>query len=434
MVFLKNGKIKDIPVLKYVGAFCITVVLAVFLLLLAACLPQKPIDVHVRESAEIMITEGCYPRISDMTYGSRLDNWTDAIMLMESKATSSQRIDSVLSNPMFSYGGPYPVDDLLEYAKDENPTPSSYYTRYWMGFRSILRLMLVFVNYYQLKRYLAFAFFILFAALIGSITRNVNQHAGLLFAVSILFVRPYIICNSLQFSCCFLIAFAAMLLIPWVSRHPKYECLFFMEVGMVTMYFDFYTTPIITFGLPMVYLYLLRTVRGEKITSRQLLKNALIWFGAYVLMWFAKMLLTMLFTSDNALQNGLQALFTWMGLNGQTREDAQYNPILALLRVAVPIVSDRAGAVILLAAVVLLISVLIYGLYTGKIDRSACSCNRRLFAVAAMPFIWFLVAAEPTTVHFWFQYRSIALTYWAIGAYLCLAWKQSAKKDILPLQ
>lgn len=428
---MKNGKSKIIPVLKYAGAFCITVALSVFLLMLAACLPQKSIDVHVRESAEIMVAEGCYPRISDLTYGSRLDNWTDAIMLMESKATSRQRIDSVLSNHMFSYGGPTPVDDLLEYAKDENPTPSSYYTRYWMGYRSILRLMLFFVNYYQLKRYLAFVFFVLFAALIGSITKSINQRAGVLFAISILLVRPYIICNSLQFSCCFLIAFAAMLMIPWVSRHPKHECLFFMEVGMVTMYFDFYTTPIITFGLPMVYLYLLRAAGGEKISFRQLLKNALIWFGAYVLMWFAKMLLTMLFTPENALQNGLQALFGWMGLNGWTRKDAQYNPILALLRVAVPIVSDRAGAVILLSAVVLLVSVLIYGFYTGKIDRGACSRNRGLFVMAAMPFVWFLATAEPTTVHFWFQYRSVALTYWAIGAYLCLAWKPSSKRDVL---
>ena len=44
-----------------------------------------------------------------------------------------------------------------------------------------------------------------------------------------------------------------MLLIPWLHRHGKWEGLFFMEVGMLTMYFDFYTVPLVTLGFPLLY-------------------------------------------------------------------------------------------------------------------------------------------------------------------------------------
>ena len=40
-----------------------------------------------------------------------------------------------------------------------------------------------------------------------------------------------------------------------------------------------------------------------------------------------------------------------------------------------------------------------------------------LFA-AVLPILWFACTAQPIAIHYWFQYRSIALTHWAVGAYV----------------
>ena len=43
-----------------------------------------------------------------------------------------------------------------------------------------------------------------------------------------------------------------------------------------------------------------------------------------------------------------------------------------------------------------------------------------LLLLASLPVIWFMVAAQPTANHHWFQYRSIAATFWAGFLYLQL--------------
>jgi hypothetical protein len=103
--------------------------------------------------------------------------------------------------------------DSSEYDHYQKADVFYFYSRYWMGFRATLRFLLSFVNYYQLKRYLSFAFFALYAALISSISRRTTATIGFLFAISIILVRPYIIGASLQFSSCFFIAFLGMLLV-----------------------------------------------------------------------------------------------------------------------------------------------------------------------------------------------------------------------------
>ena len=36
----------------------------------------------------------------------------------------------------------------------------------------------------------------------------------------------------------------------------------------------------------------------------------------------------------------------------------------------------------------------------------------------AIPFIWFVITKQPIALHYFFQYRTIALSYWATGVFL----------------
>ena len=415
---------------KYVLFFVGTVVAGLLLLLCGACLPQSRIDKNVMQSASVMLAEGCYPNISDGSASSQLDNFTDSLMLMESKATTIHDPESILTNPLYT-NGVNPVSDLYQYSVDSSIEPSSYYVRYWMGFRGFLRFALVFLNYYQIKRYLALAFFVLFATVLCSLSKHTGIRSAFFFGLSVILVKPQIICASMQFSCCFFIAFGAMLLMPWLSRNIHHAGLLFMEIGMITMFLDFYTTPIITFGLPATYLYLIQVKNGRALKVKNILGYFVAWFAGYLLMWLSKLVLTSLLTDQNAIQNGLGSLMMWLGADGYALSNGAYRPGLALKQVARALLQDQDGILFFLMLAIAALGFMAIKLLRGKASLGMLLRNWPLLLLASMPIIWFMVSAEPTTVHYWFQYRSVVLCCWALFGLAHLTIKDEGKRKSL---
>ena len=37
---------------------------------------------------------------------------------------------------------------------------------------------------------------------------------------------------------------------------------------------------------------------------------------------------------------------------------------------------------------------------------------------AAIPLVWFVITRQPVAIHYFFQYRTIALTHWGAGVFL----------------
>lgn len=407
-------------VIRHITAFFLSVILAVGFLLLGACLPQAPIDANVLSSAEGMNQEGNYPTMADHAFASMLDYTTDALILAESKATSIAQWESIFTNPLYHYedhdGGT--VYNLYLYASDPDPQPTSFYTQYWMGFRPVVRLLLSFLDYYQILRYTAFCFFVLFAAAMCSVAKHTNINAAFLFALSIILVRPHVISVSLQFSCCFFIAFLAMLLVPRLHRHPKWESLFFLELGIATMYFDFYTTPIVTFGLPMTYLYLLKSADHSPKPLKAIGINAAAWSAGYGFMWLAKLVLTSLLTEADGIGAGFSSFAGRVGIEKVDGLEAYYDPLMALRTVAASLYSDQQGKVILCGAVALFFVWLLILFLKDKHSPRELWNHKELLILAALPVIWFMAAAQPTANHHWFQYRGIAVSFWAGFLYL----------------
>lgn len=400
----------------YLLCFLGSVALGVALLLLCACLPQGPIDAHVKDAAIALGNEGDYLRVFDTADSAQLDNYTDAIIMDVSRGTNLSPVSSILTNPVHREAED-PVEALAIYAAEEADAPASfYYPRYWMGFRVLTRAALVFFNYLQLRRYLGFLLLALALLTTLSVAKHADRRAAFFFGLSFLLVRPQVICQSLQFSCCFFLAMLGMLLVPWIRRHRRFEGLFFLELGILTMYFDFYTVPILTFGYPMVYLCLLDARDGAGVSGKRILRGLGLWLAGYLLMWLAKLALTTVFTRENAFESGFSTLLMWAG----GAETARPSPWRAFQAVRHTVTADTAGAVVWAAAV--LCALLFVALRTakGKTRPRAFREQGGLLLVALLPFVWFAVAARPTAVHAWFQYRSVAMSYWALGAWLSL--------------
>lgn len=217
--------------LVYPFAFLLSVVLAVCLLILASLFPQDKIDENVLASAYQMIEEDKF--VADHSYGSIMSRSSEVLMFMESKAMSISDPETIFSNPTFAYvGSTHGSYDLLSYAQGEEPNSVSPYSRYWMGFRVTLRLLLQKLDFYQIRRYTAVSFFLLLFAAICSLSHNLDSKLAFLFSLSIITVRPHIIAISLQSFTCFAIAFIGMLLVPWMYRHPRWLTLFLWSLAL----------------------------------------------------------------------------------------------------------------------------------------------------------------------------------------------------------
>lgn len=405
--------------IQYLGVLALSVAAALLLLLIAACIPQGPIDVHVAQSAEQLKKEGAYPILFDGSHTAILDNYTDALILSQSKAASISDPSSILLNPLFETGED-PVEDLYAYVHGEDPQPTSFYVRYWMGFRVIMRLCLYFLNHYQIRRYLAVVVLGLWTAAICSVSRNINTKAAFLFAMSVIFCRPQMVVMSPQFSCCFLIAFTAMLLVPRLYRKGRDFGMVFFEIGIVTMFLDFYTTPLLTFGLPFLYLYLLSHKDGKTLGWKALLKLAGAWLAGYVGMWFAKMLLTTLLTDVNGLENGLISMIYRLGIRKTPGTESAYSFWSALRAIWFAFYCDSTGKVVLVLAVATAVISVAVRFVRRKMRLGDLSRHAMVLAAAAIPILWMLAAPQPTSIHYWFQYRSTVVTFWGLGLYVLL--------------
>ena len=409
----------------FIMSFIASVLAAIMLLILCACFPSSMVNERVRQSAIILAEQGDYPAVSDRSDASVLDNFTDATMLMECMSTKISDLSTILTNPKFRYSDTS-VGSLLQYTENETEEPTSYYSRYWMGFRTVLRPALTFLSYQEILLYNAIILFSFFALVIISITKRVNSCAAITFAISIILVRPHIICNSLQFSNCFLIAFIAMLLVPKLIGNRASWFLFFWELGIVTMFFDFYTTPLITFAFPAIYLWLLTRKETVRLTYRDVLLAFGIWLAGYLLMWIAKLILTDVFTSVSGLKTGLTAIGNWTirSVQGET-----ITPIHTFYRIAAAVVADSEGACIWGIAIMIL---LIITLKTKK-DRYLHSqniiANKEILLFIGFTLLWFLITYKPTAVHYYFQYRSIAIAYWSV--FLLLFYSMNKDVDVM---
>lgn len=403
-------------------AFCLSLVIAMGVLLAACFASQDRIKANLLESTDGLRLDGQYPVIGDRKINSLLDNATDTSILRATVGMNRNYLGSILTNPLYSYnveleeGEDYAEKCLELYCAGEKPDGEFLYVRYWMGFRAVLRLLFVFFDYYQVKRYAAVLFFALFALVLCDISKRVDTKTAFAFAVSIILVRPHVIVHSLQFLPCFLIAFLAMLAVPLLVDKPQWDGVFFLEIGIVTMFFDFYTTPPVTVGLPLVYLAVLRARQGKSVTLGWIFKCVVIWLAGYALMWLTKLTLTSLLTSVDGLKDGLAAFSRRTGIVKSEGYEQYYSLSLAFEKLGTVIFSDPEGKVVYLL-----------GVGITALTICICALRRRLrltvFAkylcflfLAALPFIWFCCTAQPIAIHYWYQYRSIALTYWAVGA------------------
>lgn len=403
--------------LRYVLAFLIIVAVACALLYAAGLVPQAALKQHMLETMDQLNTEGVNPGVLYAGHPrSSLDNYSESRILLHSYCMDTKSsAAAILLNPGWEPEN-FNKETLfseMRAAVASDASPNLTYTRYWMGFRAIVRPLMLLMNYMDMRQLIQWTFLLLLGAVTLQLYRKTNSFwiaLGFVFAISQL--NPVVISGCFQFSACFIIALIGML-VSLTGRFRTYSAqMLCFILGAATQYFDFYTAPILTFGLPMLAL-LLRNQHDPaddfrlRKTTRLVFTAFAAWGAAYLAMWLAKLALTTAFTNENAFIEAFARLRAWVFEPASGGAGASMIP-LALFYCAINLVD----LVPLILEGALLIG---YGIRVIRKRPQKRVWREQLvyLLVALLPLLWIAAAAKPAYDHMYFQYRGLGVTLYA---------------------
>lgn len=414
--------------LKYLIVYALLVALGVGMLFLSGLCPQDKVEANYLLSIDELEPEYQNHHILRQVWGSySLDDWTEVIILsLSTYMDVKDSPDSVLKNA-------YPLEDdfTLQDARDtvaNHEEADVFYVRYWHGFRIYVRALLSVMDYGTMRTLIMWTFFLLMGAAATMLAfQTRSAWPPMLFTAGILFVNPVVASALFQYSVCFVIAFIGMLFVPKWIKKPESAMMGFMILGMATQFFDFYTAPLLTLGLPLLGWLICLAYAKEPVSAKKMLLLSLkalgVWFAAYVSMWIVKLTITTVFTDQNAFASAWGAAAERLGIVKQPQFLFRYDKPAAIIS-AFKHLFDwpmlAIFAVVVLAAVIVAIVL--------RTDKKSYMRGLVMLAVAMLPILWTLVATQPMIMHAHFQYRILAVTMLG-GMYF---WLLSVDRSRLP--
>lgn len=192
--------------------------------------------------------------------GAHYDNYTTYHMLnIAVQSVDDPFLDAVSSK---FYQGSNPDDGLMHAIAGEN---NAAYQRYWHGYVTFLRPLLVFFDIKQIRLICQAVFFVLLAAVVARLTVRMRMGGGILgiiLTASLCILGAAQAAETLPFFSSFAISLVASLVVISLSRR-LFSCasssvwsesfvlfLAFGATGALTVFFDFLDNPILSFCIP----------------------------------------------------------------------------------------------------------------------------------------------------------------------------------------
>lgn len=387
-----------------IGLLCLTVVYAI---------PTEKMQYHAKLSADTIYKDGDPAAIvknGDQSY--RLDAATDSHMLIiAAYSTDRPPLFGALLNEYEYFNDPRSTV-IYKAWSDDVEFETNQYSRYWHGYLVFLKPLLLFFSYHDIRDIMMIVQFSLAAAIVGVLGMKKQSRYIPAFLAVWLFMNPLSLCMAMQYNSVFtltLVVFLVCILMhDSVLNDSKTMYLFFLAVGCLTSYFDFLTFPLVTFGIPIIYVL---QRRGSGYSSAQqivfLCKTALTWILGYALMWGSKWVLADLITGSDVIENAVSQVLLRTGLS-EGESEAGYFDVLANNFS----VNRMHAALALFAALT--------GIAVGIIRKSLDFKQVIPVAITALsPFVWYFVTQNHSYFHYWFTYRELGITVfslWAIAA------------------
>lgn len=371
-------------------------------------LPTKPISQNVAEASNIMQMDGSHPELVYGHQDTMLDNLTDSIMLLTARYEGTESVfEEALLNNRFTVNGLMDSEVLAaEATGEELDGDASSYGRYWHGYLVYLKPLLMMFNYGQIRYLIGSIQFALLTAVLYLFVNKQKENHVIPFMAAYLFLNPAALSLSLQYlpaSVITMIEFVVILFQEEKYKNNRMRWMYhFFIVGCLIAYVDFLTYPMLTLGMPLVFL-LVENRKSLKEDITFFVGSCAAWGIGYVAMWGSKWILGSLLTEENIIADALESVLLRIGA---VESGSQVSALQAIIK------NIGANKMCLILLAVVFVSILGYGIWKKKpivlkrVDIGVLLC-------ALLPFMWYIVVSNHSYIHYWFTYRILSISIYA---------------------
>mgnify|MGYP002644731681 FL=1 len=425
-------------IFKYILTFFIVIIIFVGLLTLSSTFPQDWIQKNMEKSVEELYEEG----IPSNILGIYFDSASDTTMLNAAYSIDSRnplesamlaRIDYVpekqqkyhedtitLDNVKVNEG--YNVKEQLKKTVDGDIKETYEYARYWHGYISIIRPLLIFFSFNEIRKILICVFAMLAMLLMMLLYKKINFKYCFIIILSLLVSEYFFMGLNLQGTFTFIIAMLASIIICIRFEKIKNIGLYFFVIGMATCYFDLLTHPIITLGIPMI-IYLLLKQKVENVSLKDSIKfiilNTLLWGIGWIAANVAKWVIVDILYNRDLIHKSLLQFYH--------RSQRDYSTTLVWYDgLRANILYSKANTITYLVILAIyFVSYLIKNYKRIYIDIKGAL---PYFIISLMPIAWLILMRNHTLSHMYFTWRMLIVFYIGIGVFF---FKLFGEKEVM---
>ena len=419
-------------ILKIAITYSSLILSFILLLTISSMIPSKYIKENVEQSSKTLIQEG--NRLKKDVVGRKepleFDNYTDALMI-----NTAYSIDSKI--PLYSSFVarknyiPEVTEKIYEDTSGELKSASKYkhhnevgeledtvngeklesfeYARYWHGYLTILRPLLLIANLEQIRTIFTIIISALFIIFVYLIYKKINFTVAAIFAMGLISIEYFYLGFSMQGIFIFFITMISSIILLAKNGKMKNLSIFFFAIGMVTNFFDFLTVPMVTYAIPMILHFLLKQ-KEEKVTVKNVLidviKYGMLWGIGYGLTWVTKWILVDFIYNKNIIKTAIdQVFYRSTGTNEILLKDVikknfkyekRFFPITTALTFVIIDLQLAIGKL---------------KIKTNKISLKGYVIEILPYLIiGVMPIIWYSILKDHSYKHAFFTYRNILIT------------------------
>lgn len=401
--------------LVYVLIFIVMLVLFCIAMLISYALPNQRIQGHIKESKDFILKSNGNPLFGKYIEGAQLDEFTDLLILNTAMNKGKEENENLLvrtfGNSRFSEEGGNQYISIEQAMDNPDIQNNEEYPWYWHGIQAVLRPLLLFFNYEEIRFLFYMLMFLLLMIAAICISKNLSIMHAMAFLFSMLAVCFFIVPSSLQYTGVFTLTLLSVILVNLLYKMNKenlYSYLFFI-MGGCTTFFDLLTSPLITLGIPLIIVVLLKNKKDCKIKESiiYIIKLSILWGISYATIFFAKWVISSIILQRNVIEVALKNII--FRVNGNDQYPApRLGAILENLKYLYNTV----------LAILLIIITVIWGIIMVKNKKKPKKIKVviPLIFITLYPYIWYFIFAGHSTIHSYFTYRIQAI---AILGILC---------------
>lgn len=410
--------------IKYIIIFIVTVLILFLLLVITALIPREKIENNIRESTEAFYNDKDRKTLEKTEILGRKQYeyrhiYADAILLnIIYYIDTNNPIESIMEAKYYSEDGRKQITYDFNKMIDEQHEANVQYIRYWHGSMSIIRPLLTFLNLNQIYILNAIILLIGTIILVSIFIKYKLKELIVAYILGLIMCTVLVVHFCLEYYWTFLIMTIVSILSIILYKKEKKLNILFMITGIITCYFDFLSTEIITILVPVLIIltigYKENKIKNFKSGFKFLVISILFWSIGYVGMWISKWILASIILKINALDYVINDMLFRINGTGNSEitilEGATNLPLRAIdknIRTIFPIqflINQKILSLIIFCIVIAEI------IFVRKKEIKKLWFSGLLLIISMIPYIRYFLLASHSFTHYYFTFRAQIVT------------------------